>query len=693
MSEVDPKETLPLNPSGKESYDSLHNDIQRYSPQRSNKGSASTTNLLHHAKHSSSSLTSVAASSPPRPPSAPPIAPPGSTNLRRPPSGNALSNLPNSGYTEFGEFGCPKRRYSLSVNEFGKLSPERPLYHRLLSSHHSVTNPASPFETSLINTNKSTPQLAHTFFSHQDASTSSFIPDSALFERRRMSIIDIVNNLRPSRLIGNMKPLYNWYASYNDDTDNIKNKAIRKYYEEQNFLITKYQEIDNFLDAGKIHYNMLSNYSNDGSNKVALDNIEEMDETLKIKSKNGSVDNPKAKTRQTSLAADQPNGTDHRQNGPVSTSGNGNGIGNGNVAGAGAGAGAVLGAEMIENMTSPDDLELGPKEPSLSKYTRFYDVPGNVDNDGGKFLGFNHEEDGAQVLKAILVNFFINVVLLIGKVIVALLTSSLSVAASLVDSILDFLSTFIIYIVNRLASQNDWKVEHSYPVGRSRLEPLGVLIFSIIIIISFFQVGQESFKRLFFSTPEQRVAATIGPDAVAIMGITIVAKLGCWIWCSKSQSSSVQALAQDAMTDVVFNTVSLLMPWLGHLWDIWWFDPLGALLLSVYIIFNWGKTAFEHINNLTGAVADPLEYKVVLYMALRFAEPIKQITALKVYHVGDNLNVEIDVVFANDKFNLTFKDCHDIAEALQYSIESLPMVERAFVHIDYMEGNFKGHLK
>ena len=107
------------------------------------------------------------------------------------------------------------------------------------------------------------------------------------------------------------------------------------------------------------------------------------------------------------------------------------------------------------------------------------------------------------------------------------------------------------------------------------------------------------------------------------MMITIIAKLGCWIWCSSSQSSSVQALAQDAMTDIVFNTVSLLMPTIGHYFNIWWFDPLGAFALSIYIVVNWGHTAFEHINNLTGAAADPLDYKVILYLAYRFAEPIK----------------------------------------------------------------------
>ena len=70
----------------------------------------------------------------------------------------------------------------------------------------------------------------------------------------------------------------------------------------------------------------------------------------------------------------------------------------------------------------------------------------------------------------------------------------MSVIASLVDSILDFMSTFIIYIVNRLAAKNNWKIQHAYPIGRSRLEPLGVLIFSILIIISFFKLVKNLLK-------------------------------------------------------------------------------------------------------------------------------------------------------------------------------------------------------
>lgn len=430
--------------------------------------------------------------------------------------------------------------------------------------------------------------------------------------------------LRPSRLIGEYTPLCDWAKMRCPTKVNSKTK---KYYEEQGELIDRLVEIDEFLDAGKMHLNILSNYGEPGEAKEAP---------------------------------------------PLSSAGEYQRLIPGDVT-------------AVSRMAKGDSL-------NSHKSRRLDEVPGNVNNEGAQFLGHDQVESNYQVHLAIMVNFFVNFVLLAGKIAVLIMTNSMSMVASLVDSVLDFLSTFIIYIANRLTRQKNWKVGHLYPVGRSRLEPLGVLVFSVIIIISFFQVGQESFKRLFLSDPSDRSVARIGTGAIIIMLITIFAKLGCWIWCLSSSSSSVQALAQDAMTDIVFNTVSLLMPTAGHFLNIWWLDPLGALLLSVYIIILWCATAFEHIDNLTGAAADPIDYKVILYLAFRFAESIKKITALKVYHVGDHLNVEIDVVFALEDFDLTFKDCHDIAEALQYLIETLPMVERAFVHIDYMAGNYKGHL-
>jgi divalent metal cation (Fe/Co/Zn/Cd) transporter len=97
---------------------------------------------------------------------------------------------------------------------------------------------------------------------------------------------------------------------------------------------------------------------------------------------------------------------------------------------------------------------------------------------------------------AILVNFIANVFLLVAKIIVTLTSSSLSVLASLVDSILDFASTVIIYTVSRIIQRKDWRSRYQFPVGKARLEPIGVLVFSVIMIVSFIQVGVEAVDRL-----------------------------------------------------------------------------------------------------------------------------------------------------------------------------------------------------
>lgn len=482
------------------------------------------------------------------------------------------------------------RRHSVSFNEL-RMSPSsaslstRPFLERLISNKYAAAHGTASFDVGY----------------HDMSSEVSLDLES---QQQRLALI---HRMRPLRLIGEYHSLL-WMDNY-VDTRHVKNKGLRKYYEDQNYLIERFTEIDNLLDAGKMHVKMLSTYG---------------------------------------------------------------------------------GVDVME--PHAEEEEASPMEHSDSTKSRFNGHPVNID-EGAQFLGYDEKKDAHAVHLAIIVNFAVNFVLLVAKVAVALLTSSLSVVASLVDSVLDFLSTLIIYVANRLSTTKNWKSEHAYPIGRSRLEPLGILVFSIIIIISFIQVGQESFKRLFLSAADAHHTVRMGWDAIAIMSLTIVLKVACWVWCSKSRSSSVQAIAQDAFTDIVFNVVSLVLPTMGYAIDVWWLDPAGALLLSIYVIISWSLTAYEHIDRLTGAVADPLVYKVVLYLAYRFAESVKQITSLKVYHVGDNVNVELDIVFDVEGKKLSFKDCHDIAEALQYSIETLPNVERAFVHVDYMEGNYKGHIK
>ena len=70
-------------------------------------------------------------------------------------------------------------------------------------------------------------------------------------------------------------------------------------------------------------------------------------------------------------------------------------------------------------------------------------------------------------------SLWINIFILLTKMVAYLETMSLSVLAALVDSILDVVSQFILYYTEHRSSKT--RSSAHYPAGASRLEPLGVL--------------------------------------------------------------------------------------------------------------------------------------------------------------------------------------------------------------------------
>ncbi|KAF2841631.1 cation diffusion facilitator 10 [Patellaria atrata CBS 101060] len=460
---------------------------------------------------------------------------------------------------------------------------------------------------------------------------------------RRLSHAEMLNTpqMRSMRLIGNANPRYKWEQYYKTEGELKKmKKSIRKYYERNNLLIQQYVYIDKLLDSS-IPHDLIQEYNNPSI----------------------QVDVPPTISEEGSLpSTPHPNGLEH--------------------------------VKSLESVDGSDITKSKTKRTAKDIYRVPTETSALLGNDGdeqvqeGIMPDYEPEEDtssGAPIVTlAIYVNLAANTALLIMKIIVTIMTSSLSVIASLVDAALDFLSTAIVWTTTRMISNND---KYGYPVGRRRLEPLGVLIFSVIMITSFVQVFIEGFNRL-IGADHSIVKLTI--PAIAIMSSTVVIKFFCWLWCRLIKNSSVQALAQDAMTDVVFNIFSIIFPLIGYYAHIWWMDPLGGMILSLYVIINWSRTSVDHIRNLSGAAATPDERNVLLYLTMRFAKTVKQIQGLQAYHAGDKLVCEVDLVLDE---NTSLRDSHDLGESLQYVLESVPTVDRAFVHLDYAGWNLPSHLQ
>ncbi|KAI4220996.1 MAG: hypothetical protein L6R36_007210 [Xanthoria steineri] len=287
---------------------------------------------------------------------------------------------------------------------------------------------------------------------------------------------------------------------------------------------------------------------------------------------------------------------------------------------------------------------------------------------------------------AININVIANVILLVAKGIAAGYSSSLSLIASLVDSALDLLCTLIVWTTNKLVGWRISKLRKKFPVGRRRLEPLGILVFSIIMVISFLQILQESVKKLL--PGGEKVAAGLPALAIAALVATVVIKGIIGIGCVRVKTTQVQALAQDCKTDVYFNTLSLLFPLIGRQLGVWWLDPVGAAILSLYVIYDWAETSFQNVIRLSGSAVDDRLLKKITFLAWRFAPIVKSYKTITAYHAGDGVWVEIDVMLDG---KTPLEEAHDIAETLQYCCEGLEEVDRAFVTMDYTAEGPSGH--
>ena len=109
-------------------------------------------------------------------------------------------------------------------------------------------------------------------------------------------------------------------------------------------------------------------------------------------------------------------------------------------------------------------------------------------------------------------------------------------------------------------------------------------------------------------------------------------------------------------------------------------DPIGAILLAIYIILSWTTQGYEELKGLTGIAADAEFLNVLTWISRNHHPDIIAVETVAAYYFGPKMLAEIDIVICP----LTpLPIAHDIAETLQMKLEHLGEIERAFVHIDF----------
>ncbi|XP_031100292.1 metal tolerance protein 4-like [Ipomoea triloba] len=284
-------------------------------------------------------------------------------------------------------------------------------------------------------------------------------------------------------------------------------------------------------------------------------------------------------------------------------------------------------------------------------------------------------EEQAQHERAMKISNYANILLLALKIYATVRSGSIAIAASTLDSLLDLMAGGILWLTHlSMKSVNIYK----YPIGKLRMQPVGIIIFAAIMATLGFQVLIQAVEQLIRNEPSDKMTSDQLAWLYSIMITATVVKLCLWIYCRSSGNDIVKAYAKDHYFDVVTNLVGLLAAVLGDKF-YWWIDPTGAIILAIYTITNWSGTVLENAASLVGRSAPPEVLQKLTYLVVRHPQ-VKRVDTVRAYTFGVLYFVEVDIELPED---LPLKESHTIGESLQIKIEKLPEVERAFVHIDY----------
>lgn len=277
---------------------------------------------------------------------------------------------------------------------------------------------------------------------------------------------------------------------------------------------------------------------------------------------------------------------------------------------------------------------------------------------------------------AIRISNVANMVLFTAKVYASIRSGSLAIIASTLDSLLDLLSGFILWFT---AFSMQTPNPYQYPIGKKRMQPLGILVFASVMATLGLQIILESVRTLLSEEDEFNLTREQELWVLGIMLSVTVVKLLLAVYCRSFTNEIVKAYAQDHFFDVITNVIGLIAVLLANYINDW-MDPVGAIILALYTIRTWSLTVLENVNSLVGKSAAPEYLQKLTYLCWNHHKAIRHIDTVRAYTFGSHYFVEVDIVLPA---NMPLQEAHDIGESLQEKLELLPEIERAFVHLDY----------
>lgn len=212
----------------------------------------------------------------------------------------------------------------------------------------------------------------------------------------------------------------------------------------------------------------------------------------------------------------------------------------------------------------------------------------------------NLEVRNKYAMLSSITGIILNILLSIFKLIVGLISNSISIVSDAVNNITDAGSSVVTMIGFKMSQK---KVDKNHPWGHGRMEYISAFIVDILIILVGFELLRTSIEKIF--NPELPL---IGNVTIIILVASILAKLWLFFFYKKIaktiDSAAIKGNSYDSISDVISTTAVLISAIVARVFEIS-IDGYISFLVSIFILYTGAKAIKEIIDILLGSSPDP----------------------------------------------------------------------------------------
>ncbi|WP_417793271.1 cation diffusion facilitator family transporter [Terasakiella pusilla] len=241
-----------------------------------------------------------------------------------------------------------------------------------------------------------------------------------------------------------------------------------------------------------------------------------------------------------------------------------------------------------------------------------------------------------------------------------MMTDSVSLLSTLVDSVLDAGASMVNLIAIHYALQ---PADSEHRFGHGKAEPLAGLMQSGFIFASALFLIVETVRRLL--DPSTVENSDMG---IAVMVISIVLTISLVLFqkyvVRVTRSVAVSADSLHYTTDILVNMGVIVALVVSAYTDWLWFDPVVAGLIALYILHSVRKIAIDAIQLLMDREFDEPEREKIFEIVLSNPK-VMGMHDLRTRSSGPHQFIQLHLVLHAD---MKLRDCHKIADEVEKAL-------------------------